>query len=64
MGNFDDAVRHLRRFVCPACKRDESIVRRGANWFCESCSHVWFAYTEHDKVELKINRIANDEEPD
>lgn len=50
-------------FSCPYCGTTyEHIARRGAEWFCEQCHEKWFAYTEQDKVELKINKIANDED--
>ena len=63
MGNFNEATGlHLR---CPFCRTtNEHISRRGAEWFCETCHEKWFAYTEHDKLELKLNRIANDEDPE
>ena len=61
MGDWNDATG--QHFECPFCKANlDALERRGNEWHCTCCSRCWFAYTEHDKLELKVNRIKDDEQ--
>jgi len=59
MGNWSEAVKQQLEIRCPFCGecRADLLELRGAEWFCNVCSRVWFATTRDDVTFLKVNKI-------
>lgn len=53
--NWTEATRE----VCPFCENDapDLLERRGSEWYCCCCSRQFFAYSETDRIALKVDKI-------
>ena len=43
---------------CPFCQHATRVERKGDDWLCDTCGHLWFATTRDDVRFMKVNRIA------